>query len=183
MNRRNALASLVSSVCVLLALSFEQNSLAKQSRDDKTVVRKQVPLTGHVLARVEHLTGYLVNSLGGQRYDVFVFGTDNGEKQESPPVPVKVVYEFYRDEPNLPEKFFDFSSHYELTVVRDAGCDESVKSLSCETDLEQGKPPSPRYILRVLNRAPTDVLKPDLILACYVLRPGQYATLSNRKVP
>ena len=183
MNRRTALTSLLLSAGILIALFFGQNSFAKQSPDDKSVLRNQVPLTGHVLARVEHLTGYLENLLGGQRYDVFVFGTDNGQEQANPPVPVKVVYEFYRYEPNLPERFFDFSNRYELTVVRDTKCDESVKSLSYETDLVPGNPPSPRYILKVFNGAPADVLKPDLVLACFVLRPGKFRTVSRRKDP
>ena len=52
-----------------------------------------------------------------------------------------------------------------------------------ETEVERGKPPRPRNILKVVNGAPTDVLKPDLKLACYFLRPGQYKELSNRKTP
>jgi len=111
-----------------------------------------------------------------------VFGTNDAGRGK-PLVPIKVVYKFYRDEPNLPEEFFDFSDFYELSVIRDPKCDESVKSLSYETDLEPGKPPSPRNILRVLTGAPADVLKPDLMLPCFVLRPGQYRTISSRKTP
>lgn len=186
MNRRGALATMVLSLTMLLAPGStpEQDLSAKVPQSGKTVVEKQLPLMGHVLARIEHLTGYLINSLGGQRYEVFIFGPDNEKKPGSPPVPVKVVYEFYRDEPNLPEKFFDFSSRYELTVVRDTKCDESVKSLSYETHVsESGKPLPATYILRVLDGAPTDVLKRDLMLPCFVLRPGQYRLVSKGKNP
>lgn len=169
--------------CILLALWVDQDSLGKLPQAVKTAARKQVPLTGHVLARVEHLTGYMRNALGGQLYDVFVFGTDDGDGKGNSLIPVKIVYEFYPKDPSLPEKFFDHSPLYELRVYREAGCDESVKSLSYETDNEAGKPPRPRNILRVLNGASSDVLKPDLILACYLLWPGQYRTLSDRKAP
>ncbi len=37
------------------------------------------------------------------------------------------------------------------------------------------------YVLKVLDGAPTDVLKPDLILPCFVLRPGQYRVASKGK--
>ena len=183
MNQRGALASLVLSLSMLLAGSTsEQNLSAKVPQSGTTAVdEKQLAMMGHVLARIEHL-GYLINSLGGQRYEVFIFGIDKWDRYGKSAAPVKVVYEFYRDEPNLPEKFFDFSSRYELTVVRDTKCDESVKSLSYEANVsESGKPLAATYVLKVLDGAPTDVLKPDLILPCFVLRPGQYRVVSKGK--
>jgi hypothetical protein len=108
------------------------------------------------------------------------FGIDKWERYVKSVSPVKVVYEFYRDEPNLPEKFFDFSSRYKLTVVRDTKCDESVKSLSFEANVsDSGKPLPAPYVLKVLDGAPNGVLKPDLILPCFVLRPGQYKVVSK----
>jgi len=152
------------------------SKLPKQPQSDNTVVGM-----GHVLARIEGLARR-INSLSGQRYEVFIFGIDKWERYGKSAAPVKVVYEFYRDEPNLPEKFFDFSSRYELTVVRDTKCDESVKSLSYEANVsESGKPLPATYVLKVLDGAPTDVLKPDLILPCFVLRPGQYRVVSKGK--
>jgi hypothetical protein len=169
-NRRSGLASLVLSVYLLLS-----SSTAQQDLSAKVPSGKQLTLMGHVLARVEHSIGYLVNPLGGQRYDVFIFGIDKWERDGKSAAPVKVAYEFYRDEPNLTEKFFDFSSRYALTVARDTKCDETVKSLSYEATVsELGKPLPPTYVLKVLDGASTDVLKPDLLLPCFVLRPGQY---------
>ena len=181
MNQRGALASLVVSLSMLLGSSTsEENLSAKVPQSGTTVVEKQLAMTGHVLARIEHL-GHFINSLGGQRYEVFVFGIDKWEKEAGwSAAPVKVVYEFYRDEPNLPAKFFDFSSRYKLTVVRDTKCDESVKSLSFEANVSHsGKPLPATYVLKVLEGVPTDVLKPDLILPCFVLRPGQYKVVSK----
>ena len=183
MSRRVVLTSLVLSLSMLLApgSTSEQDLPAKVPQSGKTVVGKQFTLMGHVLARIEGLA-HRVNSMGGQRYEVFIFGIDKWERTGKSTAPVKVVYEFYRDEPNLPEKFFDFSSRYALTVVRDTKCDESVKSLSYEANVsESGKPLPATHVLKVLDGAPTDVLKPDLILPCFFLRPGQYKVVSKSK--
>ena len=181
MNRGSVLASLVLTLSMLLApgSTSEQDLPAKVPQNGKTAVEKQLPMMGHVLARIEGLA-YRVNPLSGQRYEVFIFGIDKWDRYGKSAAPVKVVYEFYRDEPNLPEKFFVFSSRYKLTVVRDTKCDESVKSLSFEANVsDSGKPLSATYVLKVLEGAPTDVLKPDLILPCVVLRPGQYKVASK----
>jgi hypothetical protein len=74
-NRRSGLASLVLSVYLLLS-----SSTAQQDLSAKVPSGKQLTLMGHVLARVEHSIGYLVNPLGGQRYDVFIFGIDKWER-------------------------------------------------------------------------------------------------------
>ena len=176
MSRGGVLASLVLTLSMLLApgSTSEQDLPAKVPQSGKTVAEKQLRMMGHVLARIEGLA-YRINLLGGQRYEVFIFGIDKWDRYGKSAAPVKVVYEFYRDEPNLPEKFFDFSSHYKLTVVRDTKCDESVKSLSFEANVsDSGKPLPATYVLKVLDGAPTDVLKPDLILPCFLLRAGQY---------
>ncbi|MFZ0738860.1 MAG: hypothetical protein WAM96_17325 [Candidatus Acidiferrales bacterium] len=145
-------------------------------------LEKQRSIVGHVFGRVEHLTGFPTNLLGGLQYDVFIFGVSNEPKLGRQPFPVKVVYEFYRYGPYLPEKFFDFSRLYELRVVRDPTCDESVKSLSYEANAtESGDQLPPTYILRLLDGAPNDVLKPDMVLPCYVLRPGRYKAVSEGK--
>jgi hypothetical protein len=62
--------------------------------------------------------------------------------------------------------------------VRTPRCDESVKKLSYEeNEDETGKPLPPTYILRMMDGAPKDLLKPDSVLPCYLLRPGNYQEL------
>jgi len=182
MSRTGVFSSLVLTLSMLLApgSASEQDFPAKNRQSGNTVAEKQLlMMRGHVLARIEGL-GYRINLLGGQRYEVFIFGIDKWERAWWSTAPVKVVYEFYRVEPNLPEKFFEFSSRYELTVVRDTKCDESVKNVSYEANVsESGKPLPATYVLKVLDGAPTAALKPDLMLPCFVLRPGQYKTLSG----
>lgn len=184
MSRRVVPASLVLSLSMVFALGSTagHDQPAKVRQSGKIVVEKQ-GMAGHVLARVEHSSGYLRNSLGGQRYEVFIFGIDKLERYGKSAAPVKVVYEFYRDEPNLPETFFDFSKRYVLSVVQDTKCDESLKSLSYESNFsESGKPLPATNVLKVLDGAPSDVLKPDLSLSCFVLRPANYKEVGNGKI-
>jgi hypothetical protein len=82
----------------------------------------------------------------------------------------------------LPDSFFDYSKQYELQAVRDARCDESVKSLCYVKNVdESGKPLPSSYVLRFLGGAPRVVLKPDAVLARYVLRPSKYRVLNQEK--
>jgi hypothetical protein len=111
---------------------------------------------------------------------VFVFEVERG--RGGPVTPVKVAYTFFKSEGLLPDSFFDYSKHYDLQAVRDSRCDESVKSLSHVKNVaESGKPLPSSYVLRFLDGAPRDVLKPDAMLACYVLRPGKYKTMDQNK--
>lgn len=144
--------------------------------------QETVSIKGRTLAGVDYLTGFLRGGLG-DHYEVFVFGLEPPH-QGSPVVPVKVMYKFFQSESALPESFLDASRRYELYVVRQPNCDETVQSLSYEKNYDEtGKPLSPSYILRPLNGAPNAVLKrPDLALACYVMRPGKYKVLSQDAV-
>jgi hypothetical protein len=140
---------------------------------------EMVSVRGRVLAGVNYLTGYLRGGFG-DHYQVFVFGLEPGSPS-GPIAPVKIMYKFFfKTESALPDSFFDASKHYELRVVRESSCDETVQNLSYEkNDDEAGKPLPSTYILRPLNGAPKDVLKPDAVLPCYLLRPGRYKVLGH----
>lgn len=143
---------------------------------DKGIVAK-----GRVLAAVDHVTGYLRGGFG-DRYEVFVFGLEPS-LQGGSVTPIKVMYKFfYKTEPALPASFFDFSKRYELSLLREPSCDETVQNLAYEKNTDQtGKPLSSTYILRPLAGAPKDALNPDTTLPCYVLTPGKYKFLNNQE--
>ena len=68
--------------------------------------------------------------------------------------------------PALPDKFFDQSRVYKRSVYRHAGCDQSVKSLSYKTFLEEGRGKGAASDLHPKSsgrrpNSPTDVLNPD----------------------
>jgi hypothetical protein len=138
---------------------------------------KTVSIKGRPLAGVAYLTGYLRGGLG-DHYEVFVFGLESKSRDGSL-VPVKVMYRFfYKTESALPDAFLDASKRYQLQVIREPNCDETVESLSYQKNSDPtGKPLPSSYILQPLTGAPKEVLKSDLVLPCYVMRPGKYKTL------
>ncbi len=169
-------------VVLVVSILVLTNFLSHVTARAYSKAEKKRAIVGHVLGRVEHLLGPATNSLGGERYDVFVFASSSEAGLARRVAPVKVVYEFYRDEPHLPERFFDFSRTYELWVARDTGCDESVKSLSYEKNVsESGERLPSSLVLRLLDGAPKDILGPDMILPCYELSPGEYREVENKK--
>ncbi len=142
---------------------------------------KLVTVKGHVIADVRHLTGYLRDGFGGY-YKDFVFGIESGNGNRT--VPVIVTYKFfYRTEKGLPDSFFDASKRYELHVERESYCDKTVQDLSYEKNInyETGKPLPSAYILKLLDTAAKDILKPELTLPCYMLRSGKYKILDSHK--
>jgi hypothetical protein len=165
-------------IATLLTLSWSQMSPAQKTPTPEPHPQKSILLVGRVLAWKET---FAFGAGVGPQYEVFVFGI---EKHRGPRVtPIKVAYAFFKSDGPLPDSFFDYSKQYELQAVRDTRCDESVEGLSYVKSVEHqsGKPLPPTYVLRFLEGAPKDVLKPDAVLACYVLRPGKYRILSQKK--
>ena len=117
----------------------------------------------------------------GPLSEVFVFSVERGGAEGT--AATKIVYTFSEPQGLLPNNFFDYLKRYELQVVRDPKCDETVNTFSYvkSVDHASGKPLPPDYVLRFSDGAPKDALKPDSILACYILRPGRYKVLSQKK--
>jgi hypothetical protein len=136
---------------------------------------KTTPVIGRVLADV----GSFVFGAGlGPKWATFIFVAEEGGGTRL--VPIKVSYAFFKSDGPLPDDFFDYSKRYELQAVRDRRCDESVESLSYVKNVdESGKPLAPSYVLRFLDGAPKEILKPDTTLDCYILRPGRYKVLGS----
>lgn len=135
------------------------------------VARRQVHLTGRVVARVNLLLGFPENSLGGQHYDDFVFQVDSKRGSTKQNSLIKVRYEFYRDEPGLADSFFDHSRRYGLRLTREPACDEMLESISYEQNVsENGEALPPTYVLQILKGAPKDLLKTETKLQCFILR-------------
>ncbi|MGH9970490.1 MAG: hypothetical protein ACREBG_22240 [Pyrinomonadaceae bacterium] len=130
-------------------------------------------LVGRVLAYVDSL---VVGAGVGPQYEKFIFGAESkGERGEQVITAVEIVYAFHKSSGPLPGSFFDYSKRYELRVERDARCDETLKKLSYEeNEDETGKQLPSTYILRMMDGAPKDLLKPDSLLPCYMLRSGDY---------
>ena len=120
--------------------------------------------------------------LGGQHYDVFVFQRDQPAGKPEKNLPLIVYYEFYPSEPALPDSFFDHSILYKLELKRNGHCDQTVKALRYQENVDETGKHLPRTeTLRYLDGAPRDLPPPDVVLPCYALRPGQYKSLIKRK--
>ena len=181
MNRRNKNKAVWirshRAVLLLLGVSLAAGLLFAQK--PSLPKHETITIKGRTLASVDRRTGYLRGGFGDS-YQVFVFGLEPSNHGD-PIAPTKVMYRFFKSEPALPDSFLDASKRYELQVVREPKCDETVQSLSYEENSdENGRPLPSSYILRPLDGAPKDVLKPDVVLACYVMSPGKYKGLSQR---
>ena len=148
-------------------------------RKQQAEAQKTTLIVGRVLAWRESL------ALGaglGPKWSVFVFGIESPTHSEKQLQPVKISYAFFKDQGPLPDSFYDYSKRYELEVLRNPKCDESVSSLSHEKAVDEpGKETPPTDALRFLEGSPKDVLKPDAVLPCYVLRPGKYKIIALDK--
>ncbi len=165
----------VCAIAALLMSAFISDVPAQRIPLSKTTAKEATRVRGRVLAWKET---FAFGAGLGPQYVVFVFGVEKGE---APLNPIKVAYAFFKSDGPPPDSFFDYSKRYELQAVRDPKCDESVNSLSYAKNVdESGKPSPPTYVLRFLPGAPKVVLKPDAILPCYVLRPGNYKLLAGR---
>lgn len=152
------------------------NSSTQDTSPRKESTEKTAPIVGRVLADV----GSLVFGAGlGPKYTTFIFGV---EKSGGAIMPVKVSYTFFKSQGPPPDSFFDHSKLYELRAGREPNCDETLSSLAqIENVDESGRPLPPTDALRVLEGAPRDILQPDLLLPCYVLRAGKYKVLSKNR--
>ena len=162
----------------LLMFGWSRMSPSQSTPTHAPHTDKNIPLVGRVLAWKETF-GFGAGV--GPQYEVFVFGVERTRGARV--APIKIAYAFFKTDGHLPDRFFDYSKEYELQAVRDTRCDESVEGFSYvkSVDHESGKPLPPTYVLKFLEGAPKDVLKPDMVLACYVLRPGKYRVLSQKK--
>ena len=95
-------------------------------------------------------------------------------------VAVRIAYAFYKTNQLPPPSFSDYEALYELDVQRDQQCDTTVQALSYEkaTD-ESGQALPPLNVLQLAKGAPSDLLKPETPLPCYVLWHGQYRRIDS----
>ncbi len=161
-----------------LRVSYEIHNTNVIEQSDSMPNEKKTPLVGRVLADVASL----IHGAGlGPQYQTFIFGVESKNTQgEQVVTPVEILYAFFKDEGLLGDSFFDHSKLYELNVVRDSRCDQSLSKLSYEKNVDAtGKELPPTSILQILNGAPRDVLKPDFVLPCYVLHGPRYKVISH----
>ena len=120
------------------------------------------------------------------RFEQFLFGAElEGAARQRVLMPVLVSFCYYGYEAPLPETFFDHTILYELHVARDPGEDVLLKDVAFHTgvDPSTGKTRPPTMGMRVLGNVPRNLLKPNLLLPCYVLYSDGYRVVRHDKRP
>ena len=165
-------------LCVaVLQLSFPicASLPAQRGETDSRSSPGGVAILGRVLAAPDPM---LHN--GGNlscRFEQFLFGAElEGAARQRVLMPVLVSFCYYGYEAPLPETFFDHTILYELHVTRDPVADVLLKDVAFhrQVDPSTGKSEPPTMGMRVLGGVPRNLLKPDLLLPCYVLYSDGY---------
>lgn len=161
----------LSAISLSLAMSVLASAVCPAfSGQDKPAVVERTVLVGRVLASINSLGP---NSDLTARYETFVFAVESIGESGIRITPVRILYRFHSWDERLRDPFFDYSKRYEMQVEREPRCDETLRVLSYEkNEDENGKELPPTNILRMMDGAPKDLLKPDSILPCYMLRTG-----------
>jgi hypothetical protein len=155
------------SFALLLAFAICAPSVAQSSS-----TREKQTLRGRVLAEVARPYG----SGLGPLWRFFIFGIESeNEPNKIKPVLMAYLFHNFKLDPPLREDFFDHSKLYELTVAREQRCDEGVNTLSIvNNETVDGKPLPPSPGISFVHGAPTDILKSDMVLTCYVFHRGDF---------
>ena len=141
------------------------------SAQNPNTPKKEI-LVGRVLAEVQRPYGAGLGPL----WQFFIFGVESeSDRDKIKPVLVAYLFHNYKLDPPLREPFFDHSKLYALAVVREGKCDEGVSTLSIvENETETGKPLPPSPGIWFVDGAPKDVLRPEMVLPCYVFSRWDY---------
>jgi len=131
-------------------------------------------LRGRVMAEVDSLA---FGAGLGPKWMSFIFATETSSEQV---IPRRIAFAFYKTAQLPPESFWDYSKLYDLTVKREPSCDTTVKAVSYERNIdEHGNELPPTFVLRLVKNAPSDSLKAETVLPCYVLWYGQYKQVDS----
>jgi hypothetical protein len=140
-------------------------------------VTKEI-IRGHILATLDSI---ILGSGVSLLHQTFIFGVESySENGDLKITPVEISYSFTRSEGPLPESFFDHSKLYEFRVHRTPNGDTDLKSIAYIDNITlKGDSLQPTLILKLLNGAPKDVLKMDMILPLYMLSSDGYKIIPN----
>ncbi len=158
---------------VFAALAFPTSiSRAQTQTDSKS--KKAVKLTGRVVASINSLTF----GAWSPKYQSFLFLPEGKSEQSINRRPIRIVYEFFKQDNYLKREFFDHSKRYELKVLRKPGCDDKLTEFGYETMSTEidGKLTETKKIsiLKVLKGVEVNLFDENEILSCYTLQENNY---------
>jgi hypothetical protein len=151
--------------------------LSSQSTGHSNSIQNEMTITirGRVLAKIDlvsHGAGL------GPHWSKFIFALDESDEHKRP---IEIAFAYF-GRTGLSDNFFDYSKVYELKAKREVSCDESVGSLSIIKNVtESGRELPPTNALHLLEGAPNDFLRPEMILPCYIVIQGNVRTVEGKQ--
>jgi hypothetical protein len=111
----------------------------------------------------------------------FLFGVESiGTGAKKLITPVEIANCYHGNEQPLPDAFFDHSKLYQLRVARICGGDSTFAEAAFATWVDTATGKEKQVMgMQMLKGAPKHLLKPDLVLPCYVLL--EYEAMSGHK--
>lgn len=150
--------------CIVVSLLLAICALSCSATEKETYLR------GRVWAVIEDWSPHTGMS---DRFQHFIFGVESKDQEGNKiATPVLIIYLIPRSDDTLPKLFFDYSNVLELRVNRipddiTLGSVALIKYMT--TDNQEALPPD--LIMRLLDGAPTNILKMDMVLPYYELFP------------
>jgi len=150
--------------------------LSDVAGQNKTISRTH--LRGRVLAAIDSPNFGAGVSLLHQQ---FIFGLESKDHRgEDVITPVEISYSFTPSEGPLPESFFDHSKLYELQGYRAPNGDSVLASIAYIKNSDgDGNPLPSKLILRLLDGAPKDILKMNMVLPVYLIGSDNYRIIDK----
>lgn len=116
----------------------------------------------------------------GPQWVSFIFAVETSSEKT---VPVRIAYAFYKTGQLPPESFWDYSKLYDLRVKREPKCDTTVHAISYDRNVDdRGNKLPATLVLQYAKHAPSDSIKPETALPCYVLWYSQYKQVNRAAV-
>lgn len=161
----------LSFLLLLIAAAYFPSFAQKLNKNTKST--DSIKLTGRVVASINSIT------FGSwyPKFQSFLFIPEENNDLKIEPKPIRIVYEFFKQDGYLKKDFFDYSNRYELKIVRQTNCDEKLKDFGYETIVEDtdGKRTETKVsILKVLNGFSKDIFDENAVLPCYTLQENDY---------
>lgn len=146
--------------------------------DGKPEKKEKVRMMGAVVARVISATSLAALTSVPNEQILLVRIRQEGKEQE--PKYIKVIYQRWHNEPELPAELLNSKSLWSFRLVRSSICDGTLKSLLNVHGKTEGKAGGLVPQLIPTSGAEAEAIPQDNILPCYLLRPGNLRRQNNK---
>ena len=158
--------------CIVVTLLLSVFALSCSATEKETYLR------GRVWAVIDDWSPHTGMS---DRFQQFVFEVESTDQQGNKiTTPVLINYLIPRSDASLPKVFLDYKNVLELHVNR-LPYDKILESVALikylTADNKEARPPD--LIMRLLDGAPTNILKMDMVLPYYEILPGGYRCIDT----